>query len=202
VSLRTIIAALGANAFQFVGFAGHNELSDGVPIHANALAGDYCAVMYFDADTLSGGAGTAWDTTVILNSTAKLSHRRLEPGDFATPLLVSANGPVITAVWRGIQSISASRTSVSYTGGSSSMAGFVKSANAVGLIGLGWNANDSGNFSLGVPPFQSVNQQGPGNYQFVFYENHDRSLYVDNDLFVVNGVISDAKAAAVFELLV
>ncbi|WP_332763915.1 hypothetical protein [Phenylobacterium sp.] len=203
MSLRAMIASWGAPAVEFVGKASHNELTSGVPLHANAREGDYALFLYFPPRTISGGSGTAWNIENVMASTAKLAHRRLEPGDLTTPITLDDVSPVISLVYRGPVGISAERTSVAFTGTSVTMTGFTKSANAVAMIGLLHGDGDLGILSMTVGlPWASGEIQGPDAwFEGVYYLN-DMAGYTNGAGIGVNGsAVVANKYAAVYELL-
>jgi hypothetical protein len=205
MSLRNIIMMSGSR-FQFVGQSSVNETNTVVPIPAGSLAGDYCVIIYFPSRTFTGGSGTAWTIINILSSTVKLAHRRLEPGDLTTPLTMSDVTPIITIVYRGVNGISAERTGVSFTGVSTVMTGFTKSANAVALLGIIHGDGDLATLSLtdstGVD-WTSGTIQGPDAWFEGMYYMANASNYTNGSDFAINGAATVAnKYGGVFELLV
>jgi hypothetical protein len=206
VSLRAVIAAWGTPPVEFVGQSSVGAASTVVPVPAGAREGDYCAILYFPSRTFSGGSGSAWTILDVMTATAKLAHRRLEAADITTSLTMNDVTPIITIVYRGVNALSAERTSVAFTGTSTTMTGFTKSANAASLIGLIHGTGDSGTLSLsdstGVD-WAGAATQGPDAWFEGMYYMAAASDYVNGSDFAVNASVTVAnKYASVIELLI
>lgn len=204
MSLLATIMAMSSPGFEFVGTASHDETTSGVPLPSGCRVGDHCIFIFFPGRVISGGSGTAWTQVNIMSSTVTLAHRPLEAGDLSTPITLDAVSPVITIVYRGASGISAERTSVSFTGSTTSMAGFTKAQNTGALVGFVHGTGDLGTLALqfGAPWQASVGPQGPSAwFESLSYLNNP-AVYVDGTAFpVLASVAAGDKYASVIEVL-
>jgi hypothetical protein len=190
----------------FVGSAGHNEFSSGVPIPAAARVGDLSVICFIASRTMSGGSGGGWSTFTTNNGQVKVSWKQLELADLTVPLVLNADAPVTVLVWRGPTKVSAQRTSgsgaapSSPTVGGFTMMGFDKSLQTVGLVGFTLGIN--GSAELHSPPWQDGAAQGPTSFRQATYSMTTLSNYPDGaGINVTTGFGPGTGYAAVHELL-
>lgn len=160
MSVAQLIASLGGyqNA-EFIGRRSINQGSTQINLpngsqgddRDQARVGDLMALTYYNARTIGSGSGTPFNFNTF--SETRVAFRLIEAGDIGQPITFNSDTPCALMVWRGPTSLSASRSSLSGSGGSSPfpIPGFTPSANAMGIVGCGWQSDGTPNFN--TPPF-------------------------------------------------
>lgn len=195
--------------FSFVGIRGQNLTGPGthpaVPWPTGSRVGDYAVIAYFPGRTLSGGSPTPWNAANTMSGRVLLAHRALEALDLSSPPTFNDETPIAVCVYRGGKNITADRTSVSFSGSSTSMTGFAKSSNHGACIGFVHGTGDQSFLSLSDTAGVDWRASAGGGVNAWFlnmYCMENPSQYIDGSLFaVLASVASGSKYASVLEIL-
>lgn len=211
--MARIIAGLAARTYaQFIGLGSKNQFGLNLPLPPGSALGDFCVIVVVANATISTSGGAAW-STIGPTANHRVYYRQLAAPDLVTGAIVqSANAAAAWGVWRGPLQLSAQRSSLTWTTPNPNSApGFVKSLNAIAIIGLGDGANigggantapsfivkgSGGQFDNSVQGINTGGDVGVGMGEIHLIDN-----YVNGTAFPVTSLNANTKTTEYYELL-